>query len=275
MSNKSLIINFIDPPARDAPDKDGVVADPVSFELDAERHLEIYGEERSSFDITETAYIRFLFQGASSYSIFKPDGDIVTCVKESTRIFFKIEDLVQFLNSDSGSITYTPAKLINYNPNISGDLCGDNEMAWMAPTVPPIYLSPPVNKIISTFKRMTGTLRVKYSTRGDRLAVTSNEAGTFTVGALLNGTNYSLSITFTAEEEPEDELETYIINVTSLCAEGVISGVEVKQNGLSLGESDGCGQITFESYPGTYSFCATKEGYEDIVESVTLSCQSQ
>ena len=270
MSNKSVTINFTDPTSQENDDDDdgNVAAEPVSFELDSERHIEIYGEAKTTFSIADTVYLRLLHQLGNKKLVFFSTNQKKVLLKIAGRnVHFGIVETLSYTNSNSESITYSPA-----------DTISSADIEWLAPVDGDlisvrrsnkefkIISSPAVNNTVS------GSLQVSYTTLGDRLEVTSTLAGSVIVGVTMNGVDYSQTITFTdIDGEDPTTLKTYTINVNSLCAEGVIGGVYVTKDGVPLGYTNGYGQITFTAYPGSYTFMASRTGYTSVTETVTLT----
>jgi len=260
MSNKSVTINFTDRPDDDTSvDEEGnVVTESVFFGLDENRHIAIYGEAKTTFDVADIVYLKALHPGSLVKSdIFSTDNPQVSVEIADKRVHFNIVENLSYVNSLSEDVNYVPIAK------------ADTEWLPVADgaTVSQKY------KTFYVFFPLSGSLQVSYTTLGTRLRVTSTTPGDVIVGVVLNGAVYSQTITFTSSAAEEDPtvLKTYTINVTSLCAEGVIGGVYVTKDGIPLGYTDGYGQITFTAYPGSYTFVASKTGYTSVTETVTLT----
>ena len=318
MSNKTLLIEFTVPPDTEEGEEYAVgvdsgsdptgtdhgegekVDEPIALEFDSDRHIERYGTARTSFDITETAYLRFLYQGSGSYEFFGTVGiaNTISFRTASTNHPFRKVESLSYVNSWVESLQYRP---FQQSPNIAGGDYYNVYTEWLLP-VP--NLSYPTVTVVgkrcyvytttgyaplpfkiyrdennTPYYLVTGMLQASYYTKGDRIEVTSNIAGNVIVGILFRGEHYTITVPFTDATVDEDgdpiddspTLNTYVINVTSLCAEGVIGGVAVSKNGTPLGNTDGYGQLTFQSYPGTYTFEAVRTGYTTVSKSVTLT----
>ena len=300
MSNEILLINFSDPPSDSGSDAESA----ISLELDRDRHIDLYGEARTSFVVGETAYLRFLFQfnpvtgQEDKYTLTHTKNGLngISVKITGTKVPFKIIETLSYVNSNVENIKH----IINYtrNPsNVVGAPSWTPTWEFVAPANQTAFfkavgLQLYVYKVSSygegNLLNLTADITATYWTNGNRLEVTSDVAGDVKVVLTLNEVDYTITIPFAYEsdedpvwneddeiwEDPSDDTPvstTYTINVTSLCAEGVIGGVAVSKDGTPLGNTDGYGQLTFDSLPGTYTFKAVKTGYTTVSKSVTLT----
>ena len=254
-------VSFSSPESADVQNPDGSPsgAGGFSVSLDSEKN-----DGKSTFAPDESAYLIVAPTGDYTYEV---SAGSLTGIGRYIPI--PVIDTLIFSNSKTAELSSLPAYAAT-SIQWLGKSGGTPLIDGQTVTVP--------NEIV-------GVLEIGYDTyvSSYRLDITSRDMDGEEVLPVVvvftdsEGTTAGLTVTFALDEDeptgpdPDTILVTYTINVTSLCAEGVIEGVCVTQDGDAIGCTDEYGQVTFESYPGSYAFMASRTGYVDVEETVTLT----
>lgn len=221
-------------------EEDGTV---LSLSLD-----DVANAGQTSFVANDTAYLRFLSSNSGSYKIKVSMGE---AKQVATNIHYNNEDEVQFVNTDSGSLSYIP--------------CGEVNYSWVGTDGgTPLF----DGKKITLNGKKVAVLNCNYETEGDRISVGSGTAGTVVVVVIQGDNDASCAITFA--EDPDDpgappgpDPVAYELEVKNYCNDGTLLGVMVYLDGIYIGQTDASGIIALGGLmPGSFhTLKMAKSGY--------------
>jgi hypothetical protein len=234
----SASVTFVEEEEDPVAEEDGTI---LSLSLDDGKNA-----GQTSFVANDTAYLRFLSSSSKSYEIKVSMGE---ARRAATNIHYNNEDEIQFLNTDSGSLSYIPCSEVNYS--------------WMGTDGGTPFFN---GKKITLNGKKVAVLKCNYETEGDRISVGSGTAGTVVVVVIQGDNDASYTITFAEDpddlEEPIDSV-SYDLEVKDYCADGMIAGVTVYLDGEDIGQTDENGIIALGGLkPGSsHSLRMVKSGY--------------
>lgn len=213
------------------------VEDLLFLELDVEAN-----EEKTTFTAGDKVYLRFLFANDDPYTIKASMG---TAKTEATNVHYPIEDEeVQFPNEDSADLRYVPCDGVTY------DWIGN------APETPVFS-----GRKVMLNEPAVAILNCEYETKGDRLSIKSDTAGTVLIVVIQGENQASLSLTFEGVGESID----YELEVADYCNDGVLAGVTVFFDGVDIGQTNENGIVSLGKLvpKSTHTLKMSKSGYID------------
>ena len=240
---------------------DSSSGDNISLSLDTDKNTELYGEERTTFPGSRSVYLAAIMSPLSAYvrDVDSSDGTVHVL---ATKLPLDVEETITFTNTKEATLSRAPQGAVSYK------WIGSHNHSVRFDGQSVVLRREAIGFLKCTYKTLFTRLRaeVQISAFGgeDTLSV-------IVLASTNGGAAASITINYSLEEDGAAEYKTYIVNATSLCASGVIAGAVVTQDGAAIGTTDGSGNITFESWTGTYTFAATANGYTTVSREVTLT----
>jgi hypothetical protein len=211
------------------------VEDLLFLELDPEAN-----EEKTTFTAGDKVYLRFLFANDDPYTI---NVNMGTAKIEATNVHYPVEDEeLQFPNKDSAYLRYVPCNNVAYE--------------WIG-NVPetPVFSG----RKVMLNEPAVAVLNCEYETKGDRLSIKSDTAGTVLIVVIQGENQVSLSLAFEEKGGPVD----YELKVVDYCTGEILSDVTVYFDGVDIGKTNENGIIALgELIPkSTHTLKMDKSGY--------------
>ena len=257
--NASIQISF-----SEAADDDSSSGDngSISLSLDTDKNTEYYGEAKTTFAPGEAVYLK---------AIVSPKTADITEIKQSVGVVTKAAHNLPFDVDENISFNDTKEESLRYYP--------EGAINWEYLGAPSSAYSPYFNgQTVKIAVAAVAVLHCEYIALYDRLKlliVDSDMNGAselpVTVMIFSGAISASLVVNYAVAAGTSSEYKTYNLNTTSLCAEGVIAGATVTQNGNTIGVTDTSGNLTFSSWTGTYTFEVTADGYTTVSREATLT----
>lgn len=195
------------------------------------------------------AYVRY-FPGSYDvpYTFETTKGEVL---RETTKLPFEIiDEVVSFINSDSGYLDYVPEGAVSW--------------AWDGAVGPdPVFDG---SKIVLP-AQTAGILKCSYTTLFDRLKVSCNEGAEVLLVCVNQGRTNSLTITFD-EDATSGGPKEVVVHVKNYCTDNDVPGAQVEVTGPGIafsGLTGADGKVNAGTgYVGAhYTLKVTKAGFKD------------
>lgn len=240
---QDLTITFVRKKADDKETED------ISRELtlDDAMNESVYGTAKSSFLPKEIAYIRFVTDSKSAYTLKSSDGAFS---KSASNILFDVVESIEFANESEAQLSYSPQSEPKWKWIGSGGYDGSVKFS---------------GKTVMLTKPAVAIMEVTYKASGDRLALVCTKLVNVVAVVIQDGETESITVDFTSEEEAPAEKESYSLEILNLCSGLAVSDAAVYLDGTFIGSSNAKGIIDLGllEKKSRHTLKIVKEGFVD------------
>lgn len=228
--------------------------------LDDDQNLLIYGEDKTSFEAKEIAYIGII----GNFEVTNLSTTVGQLAVTNNNVSYAQEETLTFVNSKEASLSLSPSGIVTYK--------------WIGKNGGnPIF----AGTTVTLQEKVSGLLEVSYNSQGQRIALSNADLDETEYDVLVTVVNEaeqaSLTVPFESEEAAEDLVSLKIL-VKDICTGNAIPNAHVSITGLGSGTTDSDGYFLLAepgAQPGkSYSIRVTATGYmptnEDNVSNDTF-----